>query len=143
MLCKALRRLFLQELKIAYINKLLKCGFDTLDVGSFVSPKAIPQLIDTTEVLRGIEHNSDTKLLTIVANRKGAEAAINFQSISYLGYPFSISETFQKRNINKGIEDSMWQLEDIYELAKSHGKEVVLYLSMGFGNPYGDPWNVD
>lgn len=129
------------ELKIAYINRLLKCGFDTLDMGSFVSPKAIPQLIDTPEVLRGIENDSDTKLLTIVANRKGAEAAINFQSISYLGYPFSISETFQKRNINKGIEDSMWQLEDIYELAKSHGKEVVLYLSMGFGNPYGDSWS--
>ena len=129
------------ELKVAYINKLLKCGFDTLDMGSFVSPRIIPQLSDTSEVLERIEGNTSTKLLTIVANRIGAEAAVKFPQINYLGYPFSISETFQKRNINKGMEASLLLLEEIYELAAKSSKEVVLYLSMGFGNPYGDPWS--
>ena len=129
------------DLKVAYINRLLKCGFDTLDMGSFVSSSSIPQLIDTAQVLDKIEANNNTKLLTIVANKRGVEEAIQHDSISYLGYPFSISETFQKRNINKGIDESMRVLHQVYDLAASRGKEVVLYLSMGFGNPYGDHWS--
>ena len=129
------------DLKINYINHLLKCGFDTLDMGSFVSPKIIPQLSDTSEVLKGIEIDSATKLLTIVANRQGAKTAIEYDSINYLGYPFSISETFQQRNINKSIDASMVLLDELYNLVATVQKEVVLYLSMGFGNPYGDPWS--
>ena len=129
------------ELKINYINLLLKCGFDTLDMGSFVSPKIIPQLSDTSEVLKGIELDSDTKLLTIVANRQGANTAMEFDSINYLGYPFSISETFQQRNINKSIDASMVLLDELYNIVALRKKEVVLYLSMGFGNPYGDLWS--
>lgn len=129
------------ELKINYINLLLKCGFDTLDMGSFVSPKIIPQLSDTSEVLEGIELDSDTKLLTIVANRQGANTAMEFDSINYLGYPFSISETFQQRNINKSIDASMVLLDELYNIVAPRKKELVLYLSMGFGNPYGDLWS--
>ena len=129
------------ELKINYINLLLKCGFDTLDMGSFVSPKIIPQLSDTSEVLKGIELDSDTKLLTIVANRQGANTAMEFDSINYLGYPFSISETFQQRNINKSIDASMVLLDELYNIVAPRKKELVLYLSMGFGNPYGDLWS--
>ena len=129
--------------KVNYINELLTCGFDVLDMGSFVSPKAIPQMRDTSDVLDRINYSSvsQTKLLSIVANRRGAEAAVCFDQISYLGYPFSISETFQQRNTNKSIQDSVVLLEDIFSIAQKHGKEVVLYLSMGFGNPYGDEWS--
>ena len=131
------------EQKITYLNKLLKVGFDTLDFGSFVSPKAIPQMRDTADVLKGLDLDTKTKLLAIVANTRGAAQACEFEEIRYLGYPFSISETFQLRNTNATIEDSLGRLMRIKELADQAGKEVVVYLSMGFGNPYGDPWNVD
>ena len=130
------------ESKISYINLLLNCGFDVLDVGSFVSSRAIPQMQDTAKVLNQIDvSSSSTKLLTIVANRRGAESAIEFDQVSYLGYPFSISETFQKRNTNKSIEESYRLLDEIYSIANKGNKDVVLYLSMAFGNPYGDHWD--
>jgi hydroxymethylglutaryl-CoA lyase len=130
--------------KINYINALLKVGFDTIDFGSFVSPKAIPQMRDTAEVLKNLELNSTkSKLLAIVANVRGARDASEFGEISYLGYPFSISEIFQMRNTGKTIGQSLKILEEIISIASNSKKEVVAYLSMGFGNPYGDPWNVD
>ena len=130
------------ETKVEYIELLLKCGFDVLDMGSFVSPKAIPQMKDTADVLDRISLNdSSTKLLTIIANKRGAEAAVCYDQITYLGFPFSISETFQQRNTNKSIEESFVLLEDIFSIASARKKEVVLYLSMGFGNPYGDDWS--
>ncbi|MGB1728387.1 MAG: hydroxymethylglutaryl-CoA lyase [Crocinitomicaceae bacterium] len=130
------------ETKVEYIDLLLKCGFDVLDMGSFVSPKAIPQMKDTADVLDRISLNdSSTKLLTIIANKRGAEAAVCYDQITYLGFPFSISETFQQRNTNKSIEESFLLLEDIFTIASARKKEVVLYLSMGFGNPYGDDWS--
>lgn len=130
--------------KIAYINQLLKVGFDTIDFGSFVSPKAIPQLRDTAEVLAGLDLSStQTKLLAIIANARGAADACHFDQIQYLGYPFSISETFQKRNTNATIEESLSRVEEIQNLAKSHKKQLVIYISMAFGNPYGDPWSAD
>ncbi len=130
------------ETKVEYIELLLKCGFDVLDMGSFVSPKAIPQMKDTADVLDRISLNdSSTKLLTIIANKRGAEAAVCYDQITYLGFPFSISETFQQRNTNKSIEESFLLLEDIFSIASARKKEVVLYLSMGFGNPYGDDWS--
>ena len=130
------------ETKVEYIDLLLKCGFDVLDMGSFVSPKAIPQMKDTADVLDRISLNdSSTKLLTIIANKRGAEAAVCYDQITYLGFPFSISETFQQRNTNKSIEGSFLLLEDIFSIASAKRKEVVLYLSMGFGNPYGDDWS--
>ena len=130
------------ETKVEYIDLLLKCGFDVLDMGSFVSPKAIPQMKDTADVLDRISLNdSSTKLLTIIANKRGAEAAVCYDQITYLGFPFSISETFQQRNTNKSIEESFLLLEDIFSIASTRKKEVVLYLSMGFGNPYGDDWS--
>ncbi len=129
--------------KIDYINLLLKCGFDTIDFGSFVSPKAIPQMRDTAEVLRHLNLESDSKLLAIVANERGATDACFFEEIDYLGYPFSISETFQKRNTNATIEESLGRLEGIQNLASKSKKSLVVYLSMGFGNPYGDPWHSD
>lgn len=128
--------------KMAYINSLLECGFDTIDFGSFVSPKAIPQLKDTAEVLEGL-NPSDSKLLAIVANERGASDAVQFERIDYLGYPFSVSEEFQKRNTNASIEDSLGRVETIQNLVKKHNKELVLYLSMGFGNPYGEKWHPD
>jgi hydroxymethylglutaryl-CoA lyase len=132
------------ETKTAYINKLLKVGFDTLDCGSFVSPKAIPQLRDTAEVLKGLDlSESNTKLLAIVANQRGAEDASLFEEISYLGYPFSISETFQLRNTNASIQESLSRVDAIQNICTKTGKKMVAYLSMGFGNPYGDEWNVD
>jgi len=132
------------EKKIQYIRSLLSCGFDTIDFGSFVSPKAIPQMRDTAEVLEQLDlSNSKSKLLAIVANFRGAEDAVKHPEITYLGYPFSISENFQMRNTHKTISQSMEILQDILELAEKDQKEVVTYLSMGFGNPYGDPWNVD
>ena len=129
------------DLKVTYINKLIKCGFDTLDMGSFVSPSIIPQLKDTSLVLDNIIPSTATKLLTIVANLQGAKEAVEYDIVNYLGVPFSISETFQKRNINKGIDASMILLERLYNIAENRNKEVVLYLSMGFGNPYGDLWD--
>jgi len=134
----------LTDAKVRYINSLLKVGFDTIDFGSFVSPKAIPQMKDTAAVLSRLDlSSSQSKLLAIVANLRGANDACNFEEISYLGYPFSISENFQMRNTGKTIAQSLISLEQIIEVALKNNKEVVAYLSMGFGNPYGDPWNVD
>lgn len=129
--------------KIAYINQLLDCGFDTIDFGSFVSPKAIPQMRDTAEVLKGLNLNTSSKLLAIVANERGATDAASFDEINYLGYPFSISEQFQQRNTNTSIEDSLHNLERIQSNTQKAKKELVVYLSMGFGNPYGEEWNTD
>jgi hydroxymethylglutaryl-CoA lyase len=132
------------EKKAAYINQLLQVGFDTLDFGSFVSPKAIPQMRDTAEVLSQLDLSATkTKLLAIVANERGAENACQFTEIQYLGYPFSISETFQQRNTNASIAESLERTKFIQEMCLKHQKELVLYISMGFGNPYGDPWNVE
>lgn len=130
--------------KIAYTNALLKVGYDTIDFGSFVSPKAIPQMRDTAEVLKNLDiGDTKSKLLAIVANRRGAEDACVFDEIDYLGYPFSISETFQIRNTNATIAQSLIRVNEIQSLCKKHGKQLVIYVSMGFGNPYGDPWNVE
>jgi hydroxymethylglutaryl-CoA lyase len=131
------------ETKIAYINSLIKCGFDTIDFGSFVSPTAIPQLKDTAEVLSKLELEKNTKLLAIIANERGANDACNFEEINYLGYPFSVSESFQQRNTNSSIAESLKRVEAIQELTLKNNKELVLYLSMGFGNPYGDEWTSD
>jgi hydroxymethylglutaryl-CoA lyase len=132
------------EQKTAYLNQLLRVGFDTLDFGSFVSPKAIPQMRDTAQVLAGLDlSQTSTKLLAIVANKRGANDAAAFEEIRYLGYPFSISETFQLRNTNATIEESLDRVAMIQEIGQSKGKELVIYISMGFGNPYGDPWNVE
>jgi hydroxymethylglutaryl-CoA lyase len=129
------------EQKIRYINALLKVGFDTIDFGSFVSPKAIPQMADTNEVIRKLDVGiGKTKLLAIVANERGAEDAVLFDEISYLGFPFSVSETFQQRNTNSSISESYKRVEAIQELCIKNKKELVVYLSMGFGNPYGDLW---
>ncbi|WP_430896357.1 MULTISPECIES: hydroxymethylglutaryl-CoA lyase [unclassified Paraflavitalea] len=130
------------EQKLRYLQQLLKVGFHTLDCGSFVSPKAIPQMADTAQVLNGLDLTGTTsKLLTIVANVKGADDAAAFPQISYMGYPFSISETFQKRNTNAGIKESFERVKLIQERCLASGKELVIYISMGFGNPYGDPYN--
>jgi len=132
------------EKKALYINSLLNVGFDTIDFGSFVSPKAIPQMRDTVEVLSRLDlSRTNTKLLAIVANTRGAIDASQFQEINYLGFPFSISENFQMRNTHKTISESIETLDEILEIAAKTNKEVVAYLSMGFGNPYGDPWNVE
>jgi len=130
--------------KADYINALLRVGFDTIDFGSFVSPKAIPQMRDTAAVLSKLDLSStQTKLLAIIANVRGANDAVQFEEIDYLGYPFSISENFQMRNTHKTINESIEALQEILSIASRANKEVVAYLSMGFGNPYGDPWNVD
>lgn len=132
------------DVKAAYINQLLRVGFDTLDFGSFVSPKAIPQMRDTAEVLAKLDlSQTATKLLAIVANERGAEEACKHPEIAYLGYPFSVSETFQLRNTNATIAESVERTKAIQEMCEKHGKILVLYLSMGFGNPYGDPWNAE
>ena len=129
--------------KISYINKLLQVGFDTIDVGSFVSKSAIPQMVDTEEVIKGINViNSNSKLLTIVANERGAEKAAQFDEITFLGFPFSISETFQKKNINSTIKESLLRLESIQNICVKSNKQLVTYFSMAFGNPYGDEWSV-
>ncbi len=129
--------------KIAYINQLLKVGFDTIDFGSFVSAKAIPQLRDTVEVLHGIDVSStNSKLLAIVANTRGAVEAFQFEAITYLGFPLSISETFQQRNTNKAIGEALKTIDEIQTICKKSKKVLVAYLSMGFGNPYGDPYDV-
>jgi len=128
--------------KVRYLNQLLRVGFDVLDFGSFVSAKAIPQLADTKEVIPQLElDGSRTKLLAIIANTRGAEEAVQYDEISYLGFPFSISETFQMRNTNKTIAQSLSQVEEMQRLCLQHGKELVIYISMGFGNPYGDDYN--
>ena len=130
--------------KVAYIQSLLRVGFDTIDFGSFVSAKAIPQMQDTAEVLAQLDlSQTNSKLLTIIANTQGAIAASEHKEIQYLGFPFSISENFQMRNTHKTIQESLVTLNEILEIADKTNKEVVAYLSMGFGNPYGDPWNVD
>ena len=130
------------EKKIQYINSLLQVGFDTIDFGSFVSPKAIPQMADTAEVISKIQiPNPNTKLLAIVANLRGAEEAMAFEKITYLGFPFSVSETFQQRNTNSSIEQSLGRVEEIQNLCVKTGKQLVIYISMGFGNPYGDPYD--
>ena len=130
--------------KVDYIQSLLRVGFDTIDFGSFVSAKAIPQMQDTAEVLAQLDlSQTNSKLLAIIANTKGAIAASAHKEIQYLGFPFSISENFQMRNTHKTIEESLVTLNEILEIADKTNKEVVAYLSMGFGNPYGDPWNVD
>jgi hydroxymethylglutaryl-CoA lyase len=131
------------QAKIQYINNLLKVGFDTIDFGSFVSPKAIPQLRDTAEVLEQLDwQTSKSKLLAIVANVRGAEDAARFEAISYLGFPLSISETFQQRNTNKSIAEALSTLQELQAICVKSGKKLVTYISMGFGNPYGDPYDV-
>ena len=130
------------EKKIAYLNQLLKVGFDTLDFGSFVSPKSIPQMADTAAVYEALDE-SDTKLLAIIANLRGAETAVNFPRIKYLGFPFSISETFQQRNTNSSIAEAFKTVEAIQNLCQKADKEIVVYFSMGFGNPYNDIFNTE
>lgn len=132
------------NIKAAYINQLLKVGYDTIDFGSFVSPKAIPQMKDTADVLSKLELSaSSPKLLAIIANARGAEDAVQFDEITYLGYPFSVSQTFQLRNTNATIEESLVRVEEIQNIAAKNNKKTVIYLSMGFGNPYGDIWSVE
>ncbi len=130
------------EVKVAYLHRLLRVGFDTLDFGSFVSPKAIPQLRDTAEVLAGLDlSGTGTRLLSIVANPRGAAEACAHAEISYLGYPLSVSETFQQRNTKRGIAEALADLDVIQNQCIAAGKTLVVYLSMGFGNPYGDPYS--
>jgi len=129
--------------KIAYINSILKCNFNTVDFGSFVSPKAIPQMADTAEVLAGLDLSGPSKLLAIIANVRGAEDACRFNEIKYLGFPFSISETFQQRNTNSSIAESLDRVKEIQNLCLKTNKELVVYISMAFGNPYGDTWNAE
>ncbi|NOT52015.1 MAG: hydroxymethylglutaryl-CoA lyase [Chitinophagaceae bacterium] len=136
------KTLIATEKKIQYINSLLKVGFDTIDFGSFVSPKAIPQMADTAEVLKSLQVNQSTsKLLAIIANYRGAEMASAFDEITYLGFPFSISETFQQRNTNSSINESLGRVEEIQNLCIKTGKQLVVYISMGFGNPYGNRYD--
>lgn len=130
--------------KVSYLNRLLQVGFDTIDFGSFVSPQAIPQMRDTAEVLRGLDLTSTrSKLLAIVANLRGAETACSFHQISYLGFPLSISETFQQRNTRQSIPDALHNISLMQELCARTNKDLVAYISMGFGNPYGDPYSPD
>lgn len=130
--------------KVAYINQLLKVGFDTIDFGSFVSPKAIPQMADTREVLAQLDvSNTKSKLLAIVGNVRGAQDAVVYDRIHYIGFPFSISETFQQRNVNSSIAESVERVKEIKQLCDDNGKELMIYISMGFGNPYGDPWSAE
>ena len=130
--------------KVKHINTLIESGlFDVIDFGSFVSPKAVPQLADTKEVLNGVLKNDRVKLLAIVANLRGVQEAVQEEKIDFIGYPFSISETFQLRNTNRGLNDSYQQLKEMKTLADTYGKALVVYISMAFGNPYGDPWSVD
>ena len=141
---QGIREFIPTEMKAQYIQSLLRCGFDTIDFGSFVSPKAIPQMRDTADLLSKLDlSTTQSKLLAIVANTRGAEDASVFPEIDYLGYPFSISENFQMRNTHKTISESVDVLQEILNIAERSNKEVVAYLSMGFGNPYGDPWNVE
>jgi hydroxymethylglutaryl-CoA lyase len=130
--------------KVRYINALLRVGFDTIDFGSFVSPKAIPQMADTAQVLEQLDlSGTESKLLAIVANTRGAQDASRYASVTYLGFPLSISETFQRRNTNKSIAEALNTVEEIGDICRASGKELVTYISMGFGNPYGDPYEED
>jgi len=130
--------------KVEYIKSLMNVGFPVIDAGSFVSPKAIPQMADSSEVFKQLGAPKEgTELLAIVANTRGASEAVAFDTISYLGFPFSVSETFQKRNTNSSIEESLKRVEEIYELTEKSGKKLMIYLSMAFGNPYGDPWSAE
>lgn len=139
---QGIKRFIPTEKKAEYINALLDVGSDTIDFGSFVSPKAIPQMADTALVLSKLNaENSKSKLLAIIANTRGAMEAAMFETITYLGFPFSVSETFQQRNTNSSIEESLKRVEEIQALCMKHGKQLVLYISMGFGNPYGDPYS--
>ena len=132
------------KIKLNYLQNVVDVGFDIVDIGSFVSQKTIPQLSDTKDIIDLIDiSNSESKLLTIVANKKGAENASSFEKISFIGYPFSISESFQIRNTNKTIKESVDELDNILSISDKANKEVVVYLSMCFGNPYGDPWDLD
>lgn len=132
------------DTKINYLNQLLKVGFDILDCGSFVSPKAVPQLADTKLVLQNIDSiKNHTQLLVIVANERGAEEAVSFDNVSFIGFPFSISESFQKRNTNQGMDDALIRLKNLSHIASEANKPLVVYLSMGFGNPYGEHYSVD
>lgn len=141
---QGIKQLIPADLKAKYINQLLKVGFDTIDFGSFVSPKAIPQMQDTAEVLKKLDlSKSNSKLLAIIANKRGAEDALQFGEISYLGFPFSISETFQQRNANSSIQESLVRVEEIQELCLKANKKLLVYISMAFGNPYGDVWHAD
>lgn len=138
------KRLIATETKIAYVNSLLRVGFHTVDFGSFVSPKAIPQMADTAQVLEGLElDGSRSKLLAIVANERGAQEAAQHEKITYLGYPFSVSATFQQRNANSTVQESLQRVEAIQDLCLQCGKSLVIYLSMAFGNPYGDAYNAE
>ncbi|MBL7934119.1 MAG: hydroxymethylglutaryl-CoA lyase [Bacteroidia bacterium] len=131
-------------LKVEYLNQLLKVGFRTIDFGSFVSPKAIPQMQDTADVLKKLDLNgTKSKLLAIIANARGAQDACAFDEITYLGFPFSISETFQQRNANSSIQESLGRVEEIQNLCQKHDKQLLVYISMAFGNPYGDEWHPD
>lgn len=137
------KRFIPTEKKVEYINSLLQVGFDTIDFGSFVSPKAIPQMADTNEVISNIQvpNSTGTKLLAIIANLRGAEDAVVYDAIGYLGFPFSVSPTFQQRNTNSTMEQSLLRVEEIQNLCIKTGKQLVVYISMGFGNPYGDAWD--
>lgn len=132
------------ETKVRYIQSLLDVGFDTLDMGSFVSPKAIPQMKDTAEVIRKLDlSNTKSRLLTIIANTKGAEISADFDEVNYLGFPFSISEEFQQRNTNASIDEALKRIDSIQNICEKSNKELIVYLSMAFGNPYGEDWNAD
>ncbi|MRI02000.1 hydroxymethylglutaryl-CoA lyase [Kriegella sp. EG-1] len=132
------------DAKVVYLQSLLKCGFDTIDIGSFVSPKAIPQMVDTAEVLSKLDFSeTKSKFSVIVANVRGAQDAVLHDQVDFLGFPFSISENFQMRNTHKTIAQSVKTLDEILNIAAAANKKVITYISMGFGNPYGDPWNVD
>lgn len=131
-------------MKVKYINQLLQVGFDTIDFGSFVSPKAIPQMADTKDVLAQLDLSATkSKLLAIVGNVRGAQDAVAFDQIHYIGFPFSISETFQQRNVNSSIAESVERVKEMKQMCDDTGKELMIYISMGFGNPYGDPWSAD
>lgn len=141
---QGIKELIPTDVKAKYINSLLNIGFDTIDFGSFVSPKAIPQMYDTADVLKKLDlSTTKSKLLAIIANTRGAQDACAFEEIRYLGFPFSISETFQQRNANSSIAESLIRVEEIQDLCVKHKKELVVYISMAFGNPYGDVWNSD
>lgn len=141
---QGLKQFIPTQTKIRYLNSLLQVGFDTLDFGSFVSAAAVPQMRDTAEVLAGLDlEHTQTALLAIVANLRGAQEAAKHPEIKYMGFPLSLSETFQQRNTNKSIASALQQVAQIQELCSRHGRTLVTYLSMGFGNPYGDPWNAD
>jgi len=141
---QGIKQMVPSELKAEYINRLLKVGFDSIDFGSFVSPKAIPQMQDTASVLKQLDlSTSKSKLLAIIANERGAVDACAFDEISYLGFPFSISETFQQRNTNSSINESLARVEKIQKLSTKHNKKLLVYISMAFGNPYGDAWHAD